>query len=521
MDKDDFDATEKKDSLETCSTLTITSCNSFNESSYLIEKVAHDETDFDADSIFNKISSSLIAMLQGVEVLCNFSILYLFKDNYELHPASLNVILSLIKVPWSIKLLWAVLSDSCPIFGHRRKYYLLFGSFLCVLSLITLGLINHTNITLTVILLTTYFFGSSVCNVIGEAQVVESSRKSSINCSTKNVSIFFAFRKLSFAIMSYLSGYLLSIMTKQHIFLIGSFLPLCVFVSAFFIIEKKNYKKSSIKAQVKCIYDIIKISYIKNFILFIFIMMSMPSCGNTLFFYMTNELKFSPNLLGKMSMFQSLASLIAILSYMFFFNKIDMAKLLLYSTIIITPFCLLPLIVVKKLNAFLYIPNSLFIITDTVLIEFIGEFQTMPILVQCSRIIPEGFESTIYSLLLSSNNLAIVISSFFSSTLTYVLGITSTNFKNLPILITVCCLTNIIPIFFLYSLLGFNNEKKMKKERKKNREKKDKNGSLPKCGLTSEYYHYQTTHYFSPENSDIDEITHLSGKLEINDLNDE
>ncbi|CRH03751.1 folate transporter 1, putative [Plasmodium relictum] len=499
MEQQDYNFLNKKDSYEIFSSETIASYSSYNENSHLIEKKIDNQEYLNINSVFNKISSSLIAMLQGVEVLCNFSIMFLFKDNYKLDPASLNIVMSLIKIPWSIKLLWAILSDSYPIFGYRRKYYLLLGSLSCIISLVSLGLINHTNIGLTIGLLIIFFFGSSLCNVIGEAQVVESSRKGSFNNSAKNVSAFFAFRKFSFAAMSYLSGYLLSFMIKQHIFIIGSFLPICVFVSSFFIIEKKNCKKTCMKEQVKCIYDILKIPHIKNIIIFIFIMMSTPSCGNTLFFFMTNELKFGVQLLGKMDMFRSIASLISILSYMFFFSKMDIGKLLFYSTIIITPFCLLPLIVVNKLNNFFYIPNSVFIITDTILIEFIGEFQTMPLLVLCSRIIPEGLESTIYSLLLSANNLALIISSFFSSVLTYILGITSTNFKNLSLMIIICSLTNLIPLFFMYIVPTFNNR------------------DLHKYNYPCEKIDYETTD-FASSSSEKNGKNNLSEKIHINGI---
>eukprot|EP00918_Siedleckia_nematoides_P050419 GHVU01110431.1.p2 GENE.GHVU01110431.1~~GHVU01110431.1.p2 ORF type:complete len:104 (+),score=17.81 GHVU01110431.1:80-391(+) len=34
----------------------------------------------------NELASSLIAMLQGVEVLCSLAIMYLYKDDFELSP---------------------------------------------------------------------------------------------------------------------------------------------------------------------------------------------------------------------------------------------------------------------------------------------------------------------------------------------------------------------------------------------------------------------------------------------------
>ena len=45
-------------------------------------------------------------------------------------PQDQNVINILINLPWSIKLLFGFLSDAMPIFGMRRKPYLVLGFFL-------------------------------------------------------------------------------------------------------------------------------------------------------------------------------------------------------------------------------------------------------------------------------------------------------------------------------------------------------------------------------------------------------
>lgn len=72
---------------------------------------------------------------------------------------------------------------------------------------------------------------------------------------------------------------------------------------------------------------------------------STPSAGSIMFYFMTNELKFGPELLGRMALFQSIASLLGILTYMWFFTTTSLRKLLFVSTLVVTPFCLLPVIV--------------------------------------------------------------------------------------------------------------------------------------------------------------------------------
>lgn len=67
-----------------------------------------------------------------------------------------------------------------------------------------------------------------------------------------------------------------------------------------------------------------------------------------MFYFMTNELHFGPELLGRMALFQSLASLGGILVYMYCCSSTSIRRLLCVSTLAVTPFCLLPIVVCVK-----------------------------------------------------------------------------------------------------------------------------------------------------------------------------
>jgi Na+/melibiose symporter-like transporter len=57
---------------------------------------------------------------------------YLYKDDLGLQPSDVARINSLVFIPWIIKPIYGLISDSFPIFGYRRKPYLfIFG--LCVI----------------------------------------------------------------------------------------------------------------------------------------------------------------------------------------------------------------------------------------------------------------------------------------------------------------------------------------------------------------------------------------------------
>jgi BT1 family len=63
----------------------------------------------------------------------------LFKDYLHLEPAEMQVMSAIIAFPWCIKLLYGLIADNVPIFGSRRRSYLIINgllAFVCLLPLI-------------------------------------------------------------------------------------------------------------------------------------------------------------------------------------------------------------------------------------------------------------------------------------------------------------------------------------------------------------------------------------------------
>lgn len=224
-------------------------------------------------SISPRALSSLVAMLQSVEVLCNLAILYLFKDDFQIDPASVTVVMGCLRIPWTVKPLWALMADNCSLCGSRRKSYIIVGAAACMAATLGIGLGGYRSLSATTSLLLLYFWGSAVCNVIGEALVVEAGREGSTPGATaRTVSTFFAFRKISFATMSYLSGLLLAYIDKRFIFIIAAALPFTVFAAAFFL-EEPHVQSRPIREQINELIRVVKRPVLLNSTLFTFIMM--------------------------------------------------------------------------------------------------------------------------------------------------------------------------------------------------------------------------------------------------------
>lgn len=62
---------------------------------------------------------------KGSVVLLNLAAQDMFKAYYHLEPSRVQILTAYIALPWSLKIVIGLISDSLPIFGSRRKAYLL------------------------------------------------------------------------------------------------------------------------------------------------------------------------------------------------------------------------------------------------------------------------------------------------------------------------------------------------------------------------------------------------------------
>lgn len=83
---------------------------------------------------------------QGVGVgLSRVSTQYYLKDEQKLQPSEAQVYFGVILIPWIVKPLWGLLTDTLPILGHRRRpYFFLAGTLLLLyMTLYFLPLFIH------------------------------------------------------------------------------------------------------------------------------------------------------------------------------------------------------------------------------------------------------------------------------------------------------------------------------------------------------------------------------------------
>jgi folate/biopterin transporter len=417
----------------------------------------------------NQMAYLIISFNQGVSSVSELAVSYFFKDELKLEPASLSQIMSFISIPWMIKPLFGLITDLIPICGYRRKIYIMMCGLINIIGWLTMALVVKSLFGATSILFMINC-GLSFSTVLGEAVVVELSQIQDESDKDKNsakdyVSLFFFCKYVGALVSAYLKGLLVELMHVRHVFLITSFLPWLLIISGFILIESRIFDKEDLanhqsnlensnsrentpqpEGLVKQFLTFLCQKFVIVPTLFIIAFMATPSYSDPFFYFLTNELKFSPSDLGKISFFSTLATLIAILMYKWFFKNVNFKIMITVGTIISFIFSFLGYILVKRINLQLGISDFILVLFSNSFLSMLGELILMPMLSLACLLCPKNLEGTVYSFFMSALNFGGIMSGINGSIITTYLGITSKDYHNLDKLILISNILTLVPL---------------------------------------------------------------------------
>jgi folate/biopterin transporter len=429
---------------------------------------------------WNKVPLLSVYFVQGALGISKIATTYFLKDNLHLSPTEVAEIMGIISLPWVVKPLYGFISDGIPLFGYKRKSYLVLSGLVGFTSWIALGTIVDDSLG-TIIALTTGSLSIAVSDVIVDSVVVEESRKPSIDNSDDFAvsdqlqhsssagdlqSLCWGTAAVGGILSAYFSGSLLQFLTARQIFQITGTLPLLTSLTSLFINEQKmnntnNLDVSSLirnlRNQILKLIETMNNPAIYLPVFFIFIWQSTPSPDSAMFYFTTSQLNFQPEFLGRVRLVASIASLMGVGVFRWKLKDTSSKSIILWSTIASTLLGLTPILLVTHYNRFLGIPDQAFSLVDTAVLTVLHQVAFMPTLVLASSLCPPGIEGTLFASLMSIYNAAGVISNEAGATLTSALNINENSYNNLPLLILTCSLSSLIPLLFI-SLLDSTNK---------------------------------------------------------------
>lgn len=250
----------------------------------------------------NEPSAELIAIVtvyfvQGILGLAHLAVSFFLKDELGLSPAQVSALFGIIALPWIIKPVFGFVSDGLPIFGYRRRPYLVLSGILGAISSIALATIVHTSWAATIAIA----LGSlsvAVSDVIVDSLVVERARSESQAEAGSLQSLCWGASAFGGLITAYFSGMLLEHFTTQTIFWITASFPLIVSAVAWLIAEspvRKDEAESNktnsptFKHQLGQLRKVVSQKAIWLPTAFVFILQATPTADSAFFFFTTNE----------------------------------------------------------------------------------------------------------------------------------------------------------------------------------------------------------------------------------------
>jgi folate/biopterin transporter len=193
--------------------------------------------------------------------------------------------------------------------------------------------------------------------------------------------------------------------------------------------------------------------------LYMLLWYSMPSLEGTMFFFYTNELNFSEEFMGGVELTKSLSMLLAIIIFNLLVKcpcvtgpDMLLRPTLLWGTILSAAASLFSLVIVTRKNLDWNIDDQYFAVADTAFIMGFGTFAFFPLLAVAIRMCPVNCEATVYATVMAAGNLGTFIAAQLGALITYLLGIDEHHFDNLWILVIICSVSKLLPLFTLWYL---------------------------------------------------------------------
>ena len=349
----------------------------------------------------------------GMASLPGLAVSYLLKDVLKMTASQASYFGAVTLLGWVIKPLWGMISDALPLFGYRRKSYLILTSLVASAVWFMLGQVENYTIALllTVFTLSNFFYAFN--DVVCDGLMVQTGKPH--NLTGKFQSWQWGAVYVAQIFTSLAGGWVATNLKNQTIFSINAVFPLMVLALVLFFVKEKKAEKNSAhwKTSVSALKEAGRDKVLWFVAFFIFFWNFSPSYGTPFFYYANDVLKFEKMFFGYVGAVGSATSVLGAMLFSRYSAKVPMKKLI---------YCSIVIAVITNLSDLIYftpfILNHLwrakvmYIITAGTM-SILGTFITLAMMNLAAVICPKYSEGTVFAALMSVWNLGNMGSSAF------------------------------------------------------------------------------------------------------------
>ncbi len=250
-------------------------------------------------------------------------------------PLQVTAYLAILNFPWVIKPVFGLVSDFIPLFGYRRKSYLIISSICAVGAYAWIARLSEPSEFALLLVLTSYAMAtaSTLCGAL-LAENGQSFRLSSTFVGQQWLWFYIAIMASSF-VGGELVQRLPPLSALQAAAGVAAVASIAVIFASLFLLSEGKSRANRVEMQrtFQSIVAALKSTKLYVVALFLFLYSFAPGFGTPLYYFMTDDLKFSQSYIGILGSIASAGWIVGALAHRWLLWKMS-SKALLYVSIV-------------------------------------------------------------------------------------------------------------------------------------------------------------------------------------------
>lgn len=292
--------------------------------------------------------SALVYFGQGAVGIAGIALpLHLRSLNWSIQ--EITAVTSIVSLPWVLKIVYGYLSDTFPLYGYRRKSYLLLCCFIAAAGWLCLSISGGQKLFIIGALLLGNL-GFAATDVITDGLIVENSTRQT---SPIFQSIAWGARSLGALISGVVGGWLAKNWDPYQVYMLTATLPLLVLIPVAFIEETRLNERvfKSFLDPVKRCFKLAITTELRWFLLLLIFFSSAASFNVPFFFHLKEQLQFEETFLGALVSLGQGGALVGSLVYATLLKQVNPSKVLKFAIVISVINILATLLIQDKTSA--------------------------------------------------------------------------------------------------------------------------------------------------------------------------
>ena len=398
-----------------------------------------------------------VYFVQGMLGLSRLAVTYLLKDEFGLTPAETAALTAASFAPWSLKPVWGLLTDTVPLFGYRRKSYLVLCGVAGAAAWAAMANPLIVSSPRSALAATLIAAAATACaDVVVDSLVVERSRDAPPGADGALQSVCWASAAVGGIVSAYSSGAAVAALGPRPVFAATACVPLLLIPAALAVAEQRcdgagaSGALTRARSATRALLSAASSRSVLVPALFVFAWQATPSPDSALFYYYTDALHLGPEFMGRVRLAGAAASLAGVALYNTYLKKLPLRPVFAGAAVIGAALASTQLLLVTGASRRLGIPDGAFVLADAAVLAALGQAAFMPVLVLAARLCPAGVEASLYALLMSVLNAGGAAGAAAGGALTSALHVGENgDWSALPTLVGTCVALSLVPLVLL------------------------------------------------------------------------